>query len=210
MRLEILPELLREARMPSIRSFLTRAGQFGPVNKMTPELRDVAHKMYRKGMELSQTFVVAVLADTEELPEYLIPTPLARSARISLFCATLGKGLDEAVESLFQKDKPLEGALLDAWGSEAVEQMAQNVDSLLRARHGKGTMRFSPGYGDFSVLHNGELLRYLSSESATLPLFASAETGILTPRKSVVCMIGWEPSPHPGNADKAMSVDFMR
>lgn len=205
MQLEILPELLREDIMPSMRFFLSRAGQFSPLGKMTQELRNAAHRIYREGVALSQSSVIAAMIRAEELPKYLIPGPLKQASRISLFCATLGERLDEAVDSLFQKDKPLDGALLDAWGSEAVEQLAQNVDLRLRARYGVGSMRFSPGYGDFSVLYNGELLQLFANLCSIVPLFASAETGILTPRKSVLCMIGWDAS-HP--LDK--TYDFTR
>ena len=196
MQLEILPELLREDIMPSMRFFLSRAGQYSPLGKMTQELRSAAHRIYREGVALSQPSVIAAIIHAEEWPEYLIPDPLKQASRISLFCATLGEGLDEAIDSLFQRDKPLEGALLDAWGSEAVEQLVQNVDVRLRSQYGEGSMRFSPGYGNFSVLYNGELLQLLADLCSTVPLFASAETGILTPRKSVLCMIGWGAS-HP-------------
>ena len=203
MQLENISELLREDIMPSMRFFLSRAGQFGSLGKMTPELRSAAHRMYREGLALSQPSVTAAMVPAEELPGYLIPEPLTAAVRISLFCATLGERLDEAIDSLFQRDKPLDGSLLDAWGSEAVEQLAQNIDVRLRARYGVGSMRFSPGYGNFSVLYNGELLPLLLNLGSAVPISVSKETGILSPRKSVLCMIGWGVS---GTKDKNISL----
>ena len=191
MQPEIISELLREDIMPSMRFFLSRAGQFSPLCKMTQELRTTAHRIYREGLALSEPSVAAVLIRAEELAEQLIPDPLKKASHLSLFCATLGERLDEAIDSLFQRDKPLDGSLLDAWGSEAVEQLAQNIDVRLRARYGMGSMRFSPGYGSFSVLYNAELLPLLLHSDSAVSVSVSDETGILSPRKSVLCMIGW-------------------
>ena len=191
MQSEIISELLREDIMPSMRFFLSRAGQFSPLCKMTQELRTTAHRIYREGLALSEPSVAAAMIRAEELAEHLIPDPLKRASHISLFCATLGERLDEAIDSLFQRDKPLDGSLLDAWGSEAVEQLAQNIDVRLRARYGMGSMRFSPGYGNFSVLYNAELLPLLLQLDSAVSVSVSDETGILSPRKSVLCMIGW-------------------
>ena len=191
MQPEHISVLLREDIMPSMRFFLSRAGQFSPLSKMTEELRAKAHRIYREGLALSEPSVAAVLICAEELAEQLIPDPLKKASHLSLFCATLGERLDEAIDSLFQRDKPLDGSLLDAWGSEAVEQLAQNIDVRLRARYGVGSMRFSPGYGNFSVLYNAELLPLLLHSDSAVSVSVSDETGILSPRKSVLCMIGW-------------------
>ncbi len=80
-----------------------------------------------------------------------------------------------------------ESYILDAWGSEAVEELNESFDKKLREQYGKGTMRFSPGYGDVDVRMN----KYFVKKLLGIDEIDVLESGILVPRKSTVCMIGW-------------------
>ena len=77
----------------------------------------------------------------------------------------------------------------NAFGSEAVECVSEALDLHLRAVHGQGTRRFSPGYGDLSIVENAAVLARLGVDF----VLAHPETGILKPRKSTVFLIGWLP-----------------
>ena len=51
------------------------------------------------------------------------------------------------------------------------------------------TMRYSPGYGDWDLTVQAELLRLVGAEAISV---TCTETSILQPRKSVTAVIGWE------------------
>lgn len=55
--------------------------------------------------------------------------------------------------------------------------------------------RFSPGYGDFSIAHQGTLLRMLDT-AKTIGLTMTAGS-MLTPTKSVTAVIGWSKKAEP-------------
>lgn len=178
-----------------MRRYLARAGYAGDAANLGEDVFTAAREVYRIGATCTAPFVAAAMLVALRAPDHLIPKELEGCARVSLFCVSLGGAIDERTALFFERDDPLRGALLDAWGSEAVERLAETVDERLRRRYGPGTMRFSPGYGDLDVRQNGLVLRIIAAASQMtleeMPMAADAETGILRPRKSVVCMIGW-------------------
>ncbi|MBU1069888.1 hypothetical protein KJ975_10015 [Myxococcota bacterium] len=117
-----------------------------------------------------------------------LPAEFAGVTLVTLGVTTVGPALDEAIAAAMDTGRQLPGVLLDAFGSEAVEGVSEALDSLLRVRHGPGgTRRFSPGYGDLSILENAAILSRLGIDFVT----ANSVTGILQPRKSTVFLIGW-------------------
>lgn len=69
---------------------------------------------------------------------------------------------------------------LDDW-QEQLEQKLEQEGWYLRPR-------FSPGYGDFSIMHQGEILRML--DAAKKIGLTMTEGSMLTPTKSVTALIG--------------------
>jgi len=117
-----------------------------------------------------------------------LPAEFAGVTEVTLGVTTVGPGLDEAIAASMDAGRQLPGVLLDAFGSEAVECVSEALDALLRASHAAGgTRRFSPGYGDLSILENTAILARLGIDFVT----ANPQTGILQPRKSTVFLIGW-------------------
>lgn len=117
----------------------------------------------------------------------VLPAEFAGVSRVTLGVTTLGPALDDAIASHLDAGRTLPGVLLDAFGSEAVEEVTDALDAFLRAAHGPGTRRFSPGYGDLSILENAAILARLGVDFVA----ANPATGILTPRKSTVFLVGW-------------------
>ncbi|MCK5050511.1 MAG: methionine synthase [Candidatus Cloacimonetes bacterium] len=162
-------------------------------------LNSVINRIYKKGLELSepviywQDFPVEIEnpgndKKTSAFPIYLIPSRLEGSSSITLFASTLGSKIDQQIKQFIGEEKILEATLLDAWASESVEALNKWFDGKLRARSGKGTMRFSPGYDDLPITYNNELMTDFLKINA---IVADKETGILTPKKSTICLIGW-------------------
>ena len=185
-------EVPRAWMMPRMRAYLSRAGYFARVSDVAAEILETARSVYLEALDLACPFAATVdVARTE--PGLPLPEPLAATERVSLIVCTLGIGIDRAVEAMFARDESLRGLLLDAWASEAVEAIAANVDERLRDDHGPGTMRFAPGYPPFDIRHNRAWLACLERHlGSSTPVTVDSGTGILTPRKSILCAIGWK------------------
>ncbi len=106
----------------------------------------------------------------------------------TVFLATLGPRVDEAIDSLART--PSMQALLDAAASEAAEACArwiQRREAELALPAGARTVhRFSPGYGDFSL----DYQRWFTGRFPSLGVRVEA-SGMMVPRKTVSGVIGW-------------------
>ncbi len=115
------------------------------------------------------------------------------SCAFTLMTVTIGKYLEKEVEELKKKDLT-KASILDAAGSEAAEQSANFVTSIIgnRAEEDNCTlsMRFSPGYGDWPVAASAGILEFLNGGKIGISV---SESGIMKPRKSVTAMQAWIP-----------------
>ena len=116
---------------------------------------------------------------------------LAGADRVILMAATVGEEIESAVTRHFSEGNYAYSVLLDAAATTAVEQIA---DAMEKAIHPKAaaqgyTMRwrFSPGYGDWSMTQQPELLRLSHGDSIGISL---TESLMLFPRKSFTAIIG--------------------
>ena len=100
--------------------------------------------------------------------------------RLDENCVDFGQKKEELWESLATCEEKLLEEYLDECQEELrLEQEAQGL--YLRPR-------FSPGYGDFSVLHQGEILRMLDAPKRIG--LSVTDGNMLTPTKSVTAVIG--------------------
>lgn len=110
---------------------------------------------------------------------------------IALLAVTVGEEVEEESSRHFKEGLYTAGLLLDAAATAAVEHLADQVDSYvqqLAKRKGlTPTWRFSPGYGDWDIRNQPEVLRLLEAESIGL---ICNESCMLIPRKSVTAIIG--------------------
>ena len=178
--------------MPRMRSYLARAGYPSLLSKVSPDIMAKAKDIYRVGMECSKPLALSADIMGGEMQERLIPDKLRGSDSFTIFLFSLGAELDMHIGELFAAGESLSAVLLDAWGSEAVEALAESVDRRFRSERGDGSIRFAPGYGNFDIRKNAEWMGILRSKGEiTLPVSADSDTGILSPVKSILCMIGW-------------------
>ncbi len=173
--------------MPSKKLFLYRAGFKGRQIEMDDVMKENINSIYLHGLRIARPKLFYKTFRIDEVPEQVIPGIFEGTKRITIFVSTLGYEIDEEIERLFEEGKVLKANLLDAWGSEAVEALNERFDAKLRARNGKGTMRFSPGYGDVDIRVNFDILDLLG----VVEVVSDRKTGILRPRKSTTCLIGW-------------------
>ncbi len=120
-----------------------------------------------------------------------LPESFGNPGAVTLAAVTLGGDLDNAIATELDSRHTLAGVLLDAFGSEAAECLAEALDQHLRSGLGTGTRRFSPGYGDLSLLSNHAILKTLGVDF----VHAHPGTGVMTPKKSVVFLMGWTSPP---------------
>ncbi|URA10277.1 hypothetical protein [Thermospira aquatica] len=135
-----------------------------------------------------------ILAGGIALVSRKLATVLARSEEVTVCAATLGYGVIETIEKLIAQQEVTQAAILDAIASEAVEHFVDWMQAILvreRLRFGYGpTMRFSPGYGDWKLKVQPQLLDFLHAEE--IGLSSQPESHILHPEKSITAVIGWE------------------
>jgi len=171
--------------IPTKRKFLSRAA----INYLdVPQnILERINSTYKLGYSLVNPCIFYTTLGSKEA--IIIPEKLKNYSRFTYFCTTIGDKIDAKIAYLFANNYNAEGFLLDAWGSESVEALNCWFDNLLRKKNGKGSLRFSPGYKGLSILENYSIIKeYLEQKR----IVSSKKTGILTPSKSCVCIIGWD------------------
>ncbi len=171
--------------LPDKKIFLARAGvRYGKIDD--PEFLKKVNSLFLEALQYVSPKVWYDVFDISQLKKEAVPSVFEGTKKIAVFVSTLGERLDEVIEERSKVDV-FESYILDAWGSEAVEELNKSFDKKLREQYGKGTMRFSPGYGDVDVRMN----KYFVKKLLGIDEIDVLESGILVPRKSTVCMIGW-------------------
>lgn len=120
---------------------------------------------------------------------------LVGAAQVAIIAVTIGTTLEEEVTRRFTDNAYTSALLLDAAGTAAVEQTADEVCRMIRhqsagAGLASGT-RFSPGYGDWNILAQKEVLPLSGGPTLGISLTAAA---MLVPRKSITAIIGLYPT----------------
>ena len=116
---------------------------------------------------------------------------LAGAERVVFLAATVGEKIEEAISRHFDEGRYAHSVLLDAAATAAVEQVCDACEVMLRPQLAKEGFsmrwRFSPGYGDWDIHAQPELLRLTQAASIGVSL---TESLMLCPRKSVTAVIG--------------------
>lgn len=107
-----------------------------------------------------------------------------------LFGATLGARVDMLMKKYSVTDMS-KTVVLQACAAAELEEYCDEMQKQIAIRLGEGLYlrpRFSPGYGDFSILHQSDVLQMLEAQKKIgLTL---TEGYMLTPTKSVTAVIG--------------------
>lgn len=112
-----------------------------------------------------------------------------------LFAATIGPGADMLIRR-YSGRSTVKSAILQAAGAAAIEAFADEVtehirteiDTLFSQSETKFKMRFSPGYGDFSLEHQKDFFKLLQLEKNLGMSLNSAL--LMSPSKSITAVIG--------------------
>lgn len=137
------------------------------------------------------------------LAELLQGDDIAAHLEGCMSCVLIGVTLGASVDAMLRSEAVTDitrAVLCDAASSVLVEQIAGQAEDALRqtiSAQGKFlTARFSPGYGDFPIDVQNEVVRLLDAPRK-IGLTAT-ETHILTPRKSITALCGVSDHPVTG------------
>lgn len=109
-----------------------------------------------------------------------------------VFMVTIGDDLEKEMKTKMDSGKMTEGVILDAIGSETADAVADWVHrsfiKFLAEKEGLDvTARFSPGYGDWPVTVQSEILKLCEGERIGISVNASS---LMAPQKSVSAVFG--------------------
>lgn len=108
---------------------------------------------------------------------------------VYLICATLSAEIDRLIRITELKDMA-KALIVDTMASVAIENVMEQVEEIIHKENmGKFlTYRFGIGYGDLPISLETDFLKVLNAEK--LIGLCSTDNFILSPRKSVVCVMG--------------------
>ena len=105
-----------------------------------------------------------------------------------VFAATLGSTADRLIRTA-EITNMAYALILDALASAMIEECCDNAEKELHEKiPGFFTWRFSPGYGDYPLDVQSEIIRLLNADKRIGLTVTSSD--ILIPRKSVTALIG--------------------
>ncbi len=106
--------------------------------------------------------------------------------KVALCICTIGPQIESESSQLMKRDEMMKALILDAIGSEAVEQVARQVDRLLCEKALEMNLwpskRFSPGYKSWNIEEQRYVFRVIPGEDIGVTL---NESLMMIPRKSV-------------------------
>jgi len=134
-----------------------------------------------------------VLEDGFEIDSKSLSDHLRECCRVTLIAVTIGGHIEGKMESYGKQNKMLESMILDAVGSECVEEAAIYISGLIETQVRKRglipTKRFSPGYGDLNLEVQRYFFKRLKLPEMGLHLNDSL---LMIPQKSITAFIGWK------------------
>ncbi|HHS12363.1 MAG TPA: hypothetical protein ENN03_01190 [bacterium] len=119
---------------------------------------------------------------------------LEGSEYAAVFMVTIGPDLEREVARLMQQGEMTRAWILDAVGSETVDEAANRVHHQIIQKEADTqgytiTPRFSPGYGDWPLSCQKEMLRVSGGRHAGIRV---TDSFLMRPRKSVSALLGWK------------------
>lgn len=116
---------------------------------------------------------------------------LAGCEKIIIMAVTVGEAIETEITRRFEVGEYAHAVLMDAAATAAVEQTADELERAITqniaARGYDLRPRFSPGYGDWPLTQQTEMMRLSGANEIGISL---SEKFMLQPRKSVTAVVG--------------------
>jgi len=126
----------------------------------------------------------------------VVASLLERCSKVGLFVVTIGGRLEDIARRLADEGLVLHAHILDAIGSDAVEQCADFVQQLIGDKATEQGLlisrRFSPGYCDWDIGQQRAFFHAMTGKACGVRL---TEGGLMVPQKSISGIIGIGDSP---------------
>lgn len=189
--------VLRELRIPRLKSLKEMSEQ--NVAKFIKWAIDTAYTL----IEGNGCYITLPLKHDDKKGSYLEDAPevfkapsiqklLRNCDYVTLLLSTIGSKLEDKVDSI-KVDDPSGAYYLESVGGWMADYMTDKVDSFVEKEVLKWgynrTMRYSPGYGDWELKAQADILKLLEGDRLGIKL---TESFIMIPRKSVTAAVGWE------------------
>lgn len=164
------------------------------MNKETEELLSICEKELLSVVTPKYLYKTIDINEADIIQGESIKSHLQDCDKVVLLCATLGSETDKLIRTAQITDMA-KAVVLDAMASSAIEKVCDEVEALIKEEHPDEflTWRFSPGYGDYPLGLQSELLRILDAPRKIG--LCTNENSILTPTKSVTAVIGISKNP---------------
>lgn len=136
---------------------------------------------------------ICKVLDVSDFGDFLVGDDIARHlegcSKVILFAATLGAGVDALIRK-YQVGNMTSALAADAVASAFVEEYCKEVDLILAEKFEGSylTWRFSPGYGDFPIELQDDLIRV--TDAYRKIGLGVTDSHMLSPSKSVTAIIG--------------------
>lgn len=126
---------------------------------------------------------IYTVIDYEETNKHQI---FDHARKVAICVCTIGKKLEDESARLMKKNEILRALVLDALGSEAVEEVAVHSDNIISKEALKMNLwpskRFSPGYGKWDIREQKFVFKVVPAEGIGVKL---NESMMMVPRKSI-------------------------
>ena len=170
-----------------------------PDEQLSQQMAEAEQKLLRK----AQPKFGYRICSMEELPVegFSIQKHLEGCDKALVMAVTLGAGIDQMIRTA-QISSVAEAVLLDTGASVLADQMADEAEQKIRqdlALKMPGqylTRRFSPGYGDYPLHFQREMLQLV--DGARRLGISLTETDMMVPHKSITAVIGLADHPVEG------------
>lgn len=108
---------------------------------------------------------------------------------VYLMCATLSMEIDKEIR-VAQLNDMTKAVIMDAFAGVAIEQLCEKIEEKIHSIEPDKylTYRYGLGYGDLPLSLEPEFLKIMNAEK--LIGLCTSDSLILSPRKSVVCIVG--------------------
>ena len=138
---------------------------------------------------------MSLIEDSTIFKSQVIAQLLEHCNQVAILLVTIGKYLEETASKLARDGLMLQATVLDAIGSNAVEQVADAVQGKINeVAQTKGfyiSRRFSPGYCDWNIGQQRMIFRDLTGNTVGVRLTREC---LMIPQKSISGIIGIGPS----------------
>lgn len=160
-----------------------RIGYRTSLDRISSSVIDSIEEAKTRAAELVNPRAIYRILDYSETNRHPI---FEHAKKVTLCICTIGPQIESKISQLMKRDEMMKALILDAIGSESVEQVARQVDRLLCEKAQEMNLwpskRFSPGYKSWNIEEQRYIFRIIPGEDIGVTL---NESLMMIPRKSV-------------------------